>query len=325
MRKRLATPAKAESQGGGEEPLHVKHRPKTLKQVVGQDDVVKSLTAVLAKTTRPHAYIFTGPSGTGKTTLARIVAHMVGCADSNIIEADAATNNGIDNVRELTAGARYQGFGDSPNRAYILDEAHALSKSAWQALLKPIEEPAPHVYWFLCTTETGKIPDTIATRCSVYNLRAVKRADLADLVDMVIEAESLDPLQEVVDLVVEAAEGSPRRALTALATVAQCDTAAEAARLLETPMENAEIIDLCRALVGGKLSWTKLTGVLRTLDMPAESVRIVVANYLAACLMGAKTDKDAERLCQILYPFSKPFNTSDKMAPLLLAFGELVL
>lgn len=325
MRKQLQAPPPDTDAAASEAPLHIKWRPKTLDAVIGQDAVVKSLREALKRSTRPHAFIFTGPSGTGKTTLARIVASMVGCTPQNIIEADAASNSGIDAMRELTSGLRYQGFGESPNRALIVDEAHALSKQAWQALLKPIEEPPAHVYWFLCTTEQGKIPDTIATRCQAYALHSVGRDDLGQLLDTVCDAEHMNVNDEILDVVIAAAEGSPRQALTMLSTVAGCKGKAEAARLLESADENAEVIELCRLLVGGKLTWSKMAQVVKALDMPGESIRIVIANYLAACLLGARSDRDAARLCDMLHPFSKPFVSSDKLAPLLLAFGDLLL
>jgi hypothetical protein len=114
-------------------------------------------------------------------------------------------------------------------------------------------------------------------------------------------------------------------ALTMLATVADVTSRTEAARLLEAAEENAEIIELCRLLVSGKLTWSSMTKIIKSLDMPGESIRIVIANYMASCLLGATSDKQADRLCRILYPFSKPFASSDKLAPLLLAFGDLLL
>lgn len=307
-------------------PIHVKYRPKTLKEVVGQQAVVKSLGEQLAKKNPPRAYLFCGPSGTGKTTLARILASSFKADPSNIIELDAATNNGIDDMREITNSLRYQGFGATPTKVIILDECHQLTKQAWQAILKAVEEPPAHVVFCLCTTEASKVPSTISTRCSVYNLQPVGRADLLDLLEHVCDEEGFDCGPTILNKVVKACEGSPRRALTMLATVHAAEDEQEVEILLQQPDENKEVIDLCRQLVSGKLDWKTLTATLKAMpEMPAESIRIVVANYLAACLMGAKSERDAARLCDMLHPFSKPFASSDKLAPLLLAFGDLIL
>lgn len=307
-----------------EPPLHIKYRPQHLDDVRGQDAVVRSLSKALTGGNVPHAFLFTGPAGTGKTTLARIIAKSVRCEPANIIEVDAATNTGIDDVRALTELLAYQGFGDNPNKVVIVDECHALSKAAWGALLKSVEEPPAHVYWVLCTTDDGKVPDTIKTRCVSYNLRAARRDDILDLLDFVCNREGFDTPTSVLNLIEQACNGSMRQALTMLAAVKDCETDAEVERLLEAPAENKEVIDLCRDLISGKLAWSKLTTTLRALGEPAETIRIIVINYLAACAMGAKSDKDAQRLLDLMYPFSKPFAASDKNAPLLLAFGDLL-
>lgn len=304
--------------------LAVKHRPRKLGDVLGQDAVVASLRNALKSKTRAHAYCFTGPSGCGKTTLARIIAAELGCLPGNVIEVDAASHSGIDAIKEVLSGIRYQGFGDSPNRAYIIDEAHTLSKQAWQALLKPIEEPPAHVYFFLCTTEAGKIPETIVTRCHSSLLKLVRMPDLLDLLDKVSAAEDIDISDKALAMVASAASGSPRQALTMLGAVQGMKDLDEIARVLESPAENKEIIDLCRQVIDRKLEWGHLVKTLGALgDMSAEGIRIVLVNYLAACLMRS-SPKEAMRLLDVLQCFAKSFNTTDKMAPLLLAFGDLI-
>lgn len=306
-------------------PLHVKHRPKDFGDVIGQDEVVKSLKKVLSDKVRPHTFLFVGDSGCGKTTLARIVTSKLQIDPSNIIEVDAATNNGIDVMRDLIGPLRYQGFGDTPNKAIILDEAHALSKQAWTSLLKTVEEPPAHVYFFFCTTDSGKVPDNIATRCLRYTLRACKYDDLMDLLEDVCKQEDYDTPEKILSLVARSCNGSPRLALVQLAMVHDCEDEDEAARLLETPVDNKEVIDLCRMLIKDELTWSKLTSTLKGLgEMPAESIRIVIVNYLNSCAMGAKSDKDALRILDMMECFSKPCPPSDKLAPILIAFGRYI-
>lgn len=306
-------------------PLHVKYRPATLKEVRGQGHVTKSLAEALARATKPHAFLFTGPSGTGKTTMARIVASMLGCDPANILDTDAATNNGIEAMRDITSTLRYQGFGDTPNKFIIIDEAHALSKAAWQSLLKSVEEPPAHVFFAFCTTEPSKVPDTIRTRCMAYDMKPVKFDDLMDLLEDVCDAEGMDTPSRYLEQVARAAEGSPRQALMYLATIADTTDDGEVSVLLSSPLDNAEVIDLCRLLVRGEATMAKVIAMVKSMgDMPAESIRIVVTAYLTKCLEGVKTDKEAVRLLDMMAAFSKPFNASDKTAPLYLAFGDIL-
>lgn len=311
--------------GQSSDPIHVKYRPRKLEEVLGQAPVVKSLQTALGGANRPHTYLFTGPSGCGKTTLARIIASMLGISGPNVLELDAATKNGVDDMREITSVLRYQGFGDSPRKLIILDECHQLSKQAWNSILKSVEEPPPHVFFVFCTTEPAKVPETIRTRCSSYNLQPVKFDLIMDLLEMVCKAEGYDTPEQVLSLVAKAANGSPRQALVGLASVHSVRDLDEVALLLQEPGDSKEVIDLCRALVGGKLNWDALTKTLKAMpDMPPESVRLVVVNYLAACLMGARGEKDVVRLLDMLSCFSKPCNASEKWAPILLAFGSYI-
>ncbi len=314
-----------DSAAAQELPLHLKHRPKQLADVWGQEAVTKSLSKLLSSKNPGHAYLFTGPAGTGKTTLARILAAEFKCDLNNILEIDAATNSGVDAMRDVTSALRYQGFGETPNRAIIIDECHSLSKQAWQSLLKPVEEPPAHVYIFFCTTETGKVPETIVTRCHNYSLKPLRFDDTMDLLEKVIKEEDMDVDDRIVEMVARACNGSARQALVMLSMVRGCKDEDEAERLLETPFENKEVIDLCRLLVSGQLTWQKLVATLKAMpDMNPESVRIVVVNYLASCLMGAKNDKQVTALLDCLDQFAKPFNVTDKNAPLLLAFGNII-
>jgi DNA polymerase-3 subunit gamma/tau len=241
------------------------------------------------------------------------------------MEIDAATNTGIDAMRDITSALKYQGFGDSPNKMIILDEVHALSKQAWTALLKSIEEPPPHVFFALCTTDSGKVPVTVLTRCLNYNLKPIRYDDLMDLLEDVADRENLDTPAHILGMIGRACNGSPRQALVMLSMLKDVTDQQEAATLLEQPLEDKEVIDLARLLVKGELDWAALQKTLKSLtESNPESVRIIITHYLNACLMGAKSERDVPKLLDYLYAFSKPCNPTDKMAPILLSFGDCI-
>jgi DNA polymerase-3 subunit gamma/tau len=150
--------------------LYRKYRPLEWSEVVGQEHIVSVLTNSIANSSFAHAYLFTGSRGTGKTSVARIFAKEIGASPEDIIEIDAASNRGIDDIRILREAVRSFPF-SSPFKVYIIDEVHMLTKEAFNALLKTLEEPPAHVVFILATTEIDKIPETIMSRCQVFSFR----------------------------------------------------------------------------------------------------------------------------------------------------------
>ncbi|KKW06578.1 MAG: polymerase III gamma and tau subunit protein [Candidatus Kaiserbacteria bacterium GW2011_GWC2_49_12] len=160
--------------------LYRQYRPQSFNDARGQEHIVKVLKAEIKNKKPAHAYLFSGGRGTGKTTFARILARELGVSDKDLYEIDAASNNGVEHIRELREGVHVVPF-ESPYKFYIVDEAHMLSKSAWNAFLKTLEEPPPHAMFVLATTERDKIPDTIQSRCEVYSFKQPSNALLLNL------------------------------------------------------------------------------------------------------------------------------------------------
>jgi DNA polymerase III subunit gamma/tau len=156
--------------------LYRKYRPKSFKEVVGQDQVVSVLESSVKEKKVSHAYLFVGSRGTGKTSVARIFAKEIGVSVNDLYEIDAASNRGIEDIKQLRDGVRVLPF-DSKYKVYIIDEVHMLSKDAWGALLKTLEEPPEHVIFILATTELHKVPETIISRCQVFGFK--KASDTA--------------------------------------------------------------------------------------------------------------------------------------------------
>lgn len=305
--------------------LHTKFRPASLDEMVGQASVIKSLRKAV-KDNRAKVFIFVGPAGTGKTTLARILANMFTdgkATAANIVEIPAAEHTGAEAVRQIVQRAQTRALGASPVKFIILDEAHRLSSTAWDVFLKPTEEPPAHVYYAFCTTNPDKVPKTIKTRGLVYVMQPLTEEELTEIVLGVIEKEGLEVKGEVVDVIVDASDGSARQALVYLEQLASAKNASEARKLLMKAGETKEVIDLCRMLASPKTPrWQDIQKCLIDLkDMEAESIRIVICNYLASAILNQKSDKMVRHWLGILDCFAGPYNQSEKFAPLLLSIG----
>lgn len=198
--------------------LYRKYRPEKFDEVIGQDHIVKAISGSLKAGKVAHAYLLCGPRGTGKTTIARIIAHELGSSVNDIYEMDAASNRGIDDVRDIRANVRTLPF-DSKYKIYILDEVHMFTKDAWNALLKTIEEPPEHVIFILATTELEKIPETIVSRCQTFIFKKPTDAILAQVVINVAKKEGYKLQEGGAELIALLADGAFRDALGTLQKV----------------------------------------------------------------------------------------------------------
>lgn len=231
--------------------LYRKYRPQTFAEVRDQDHIVTVLKGAISKDSIPHAILFSGTRGTGKTTLARIFASALGTADHDLYEIDAASNRGIDDIRELKEAVHTLPY-ESKYKIYIIDEVHMLTKEAFNALLKTLEEPPAHVIFMLATTEEDKLLDTILSRCQVFRLNSPSRAVLTQLAIDVSKQEGFAMSPEAADLVALAADGSFRDALgiiqkVILASGDAIGTADEVAAIIGAP-KTQSLLDIVLAL-----------------------------------------------------------------------------
>ena len=216
--------------------LYRKARPQTFEEVKGQDHIVKTLKNQVRAGRAQHAYLFCGTRGTGKTSVAKIMAKAVNCEhpvdgspcnecascraiaagnSMNVIEIDAASNNGVDNIREIVEEVRYRPT-QGNFKVYIIDEVHMLSAGAFNALLKTLEEPPSYVIFILATTESGKIPTTILSRCQRYDFRRIDQETMIARMRELTERENVEAEERALRFVARSADGSMRDALSLL-------------------------------------------------------------------------------------------------------------
>jgi len=189
--------------------LYRKYRPQKFSDVIGQDHIVKVLEGAIKLGNISHAYLFSGSRGTGKTSLARIFAREVGTSPDDLVEMDAASNRGIDDVRSIRDSVSSLPF-RSQYKVYIIDEVHMLTKDAWNAFLKTLEEPPKHVIFILATTELEKVPDTVISRCQAFQFRQPNQAILKDFALAIAKKEGAKIDPEAAELVALLGDGSFR-------------------------------------------------------------------------------------------------------------------
>ena len=217
--------------------LALKYRPQVFKDLIGQNIIVETIEKSISQNKIPNAFLFTGIRGVGKTTIARILAKSLNCGNSeknsclknkckncdeisesrhiDVLEMDAASKTGVDDVRDLIEFSRY-GPTSSKFKIFIIDEVHMLSKQAFNALLKTLEEPPSYLKFIFATTEVNKIPVTVLSRCQRFDLSRIKSEELSEFLAKVAEMEKIDINQDVLNLITKISEGSVRDALSLL-------------------------------------------------------------------------------------------------------------
>ena len=204
--------------------LSIKYRPTSFNDMTEQSAIKDILENQIKTKTFQHGYLFTGPSGTGKTTSARIFANMINDGNGNPIEVDAASNSGVDNIRQIIEDAKRKPL-DAEYKIFIVDECHSLSLESWQALLKTLEEPPKFTIFIFCTTDPQKIPATILSRVQRYNFQKISNEGIVDRLNIILEKESdeidnisckLNWEQDALEFISKVSSGGMRDAITLL-------------------------------------------------------------------------------------------------------------
>lgn len=303
-------------------PLITRHRPTQFTEVCGNAAAVGSLARRIGQPGQPHAYLFTGPSGTGKTTLARIVGTVL---NTDIFEVDAASNNGVDAMRALVDSGYYLAPG-AEGRTIILDEVHRLSRNSWDILLKVLEEPPAHLYIALCTTELYRIPNTIVTRCYHVALKQLATREIEDFVLDIMDREGwVDLVQpDVFHLIVNEANGSPRLALTLLQEAYDAPNEAEARRIIAIQGSDSPLIQILTILMSGQGGWDSIRPMLAQLsdDDFAESEIVRASRYLIGALSREESEGKAQRMWRVLADLTYPAHSYDPKSLFVAAVGR---
>src|ERR1700688_1451444 len=306
-----------------------KYRPQKFSEVIGQEHVTRTLKNAIEEERIAHGYIFSGHRGIGKTTVARILAMALNCRSSDkpvsepcgvcdscteiragnsldVIEIDAATNRGIDEIRELREAARYAPARDR-YKIYLLDEAHQITDAAFNALLKTLEEPPEHVVFMMATTQPEDIPQTIRSRCQHFSFHAVKFDDIVTQLTQIASLEGILADPQALALLAEAGDGSMRDALSimdqAIASAPIVDGKAkldgEEIRELMGTVPDAVFERILEAIGEGQSAavMEELNRLLNAGNSPSQMARQLV-RYLRNCLM-AKLGGEKTELLQI--------------------------
>jgi DNA polymerase-3 subunit gamma/tau len=300
--------------------LYRKYRPQTFDEILGQEHVSTTLANAISEDRVAHAYLFTGPRGTGKTSTARILAKALNCVHGptptpcgkcpscvaiaegsslDVIELDAASHSGVDDTRDILAGVALATAG-SNKKVYVIDEVHMLTTPSFNALLKTLEEPPPHVIFILATTEAHKVLHTIQSRTQRFDFRPIPTEVLQDHLAHVAKSENIDIDEAAIAVVARHAEGAARDALSVLDQLSSLQgpiTAADVERLLGGRTEDA-FVELFDAIVGGDIGgvfWSVHSMVAEGAD-----VRQLTRGALkhARSLLLLRTAPDAENLLE---------------------------
>lgn len=283
--------------------LYKKYRPKRLKDVLGQENAIKVLQKKLNTNSFPHAVLLSGPSGVGKTTIARCLRKPLGCRLRQFHELNIADIRGIDNIREIRQCMTLHPL-EGNTKIWLLDEVSELTSGAQKALLKMLEDTPDHVYFMLATTDPQKLIKPIRTRCTEIVLKPLNDECLTQIIENIILKENTETVKNtVINKIIECSEGSARQALVFLDAVMDLDDEQDMLNAIKTGEE--QVIELCRMLLKRR-PWSDISKMLKTLKgQNAEQLRRMMLGYMRSCLL--TNTSITERAYYIMTCFERNF------------------
>ena len=300
--------------------LYRKYRPRNFDEFKGAQNKATVLGILQAiDDEKHHAFLITGPTGTGKTTIARLIADALGCHPAMFLEMDTANTRGIDTIRELISDCEYEPVLGNV-KVVLLDECHQITGPAAAALLKFLEDTPQHVYVILCTTDPDKLLETIKNRCSRWEVHSLTQAELTRLIDDVLEKEKKNVPPAVKKNIVLVSEGCPRQALVLLGQIMNVEGETNQLQIIaDAVIDVVEVKDIC-SRIKAKGFWTDkevagakqqgLCHLLEGLKQDPETVRRGILGWFSKVLLNPRDQKDAIRIVAIMDCFSPPlFNT----------------
>lgn len=300
-------------------PLHRKYRPSKLSEIVGNNSTIASLESILKKSkdARPTTYLFQGPKGCGKTTLARILAYEFDVGQMDLKEYNVSKQSGIAAARLIIDGLQFSTL-SGKSRVFIFNETQGGDKKAREnfqnALLETLEEPPKNTYFILCTTEPEKLLLATRDRCTTYQVTTLTRRQIGTLLARVIEEEGKDFPQVGIREIAKSCDGSPRQALVILDSVIDIEDEEKVLEAInDFSVASSDVMELYRALIREGKRWKTVKGLLKSLDKEPEDVRYGFLGYLTTVLLndGEQRISDIGSLFEGSFMYSKKFGLTN--------------